>query len=265
VIVLHSGHARCAIDPVLGGRIASLAVAGRELLVPGGADADPMQWGSYPMVPWAGRIREGRFSHAGRDLAMPQNLGDHAIHGVGFTSAWDIVTPADVTGHTATIRLDLGSPWPFGGSSQQHFELSANRVVCDLSVTAGAVAMPAQVGWHPWFVKPASAQLRLAAMYQRDDAGIPTGELVEPPPGPWDDCFVRPLAPLQLRYDDLEVTIDSDCDHWVVYDQPLHATCVEPQSGPPDGFTLNPRVLRPGETLARRMTISWREIGQALA
>ena len=51
--------------------------------------------------------------------------------------------------------------------------------------------------------------------------------------------------------------VSSSCDHWVVYDQPEHATCVEPQSGPPDGFTLCPEVLAPGETLRHTMTIAW--------
>ena len=95
-------------------------------------------------------------------------------------------------------------------------------------------------------------------MYVRDDVGIPTGELVPTPPGPWDDCFVEPTDPIELRFDGLTVTISSDCDHWVVYDQPAHATCVEPQTGPPDGPNLAPVRLESGETLSRSMRIAWR-------
>jgi aldose 1-epimerase len=99
-------------------------------------------------------------------------------------------------------------------------------------------------------------------MYLRDDEGIPTGELVAPPPRPWDDCFVRPLATPELRYPGLTVRVESDCDHWVVYDQPSHATCVEPQSGPPDAVNLGlATVLEPGEFLQRSMTVSWLPAG----
>ena len=54
------------------------------------------------------------------------------------------------------------------------------------------------------------------------------------------------------------MTVTSDCDHWVVYDQPAHATCVEPQSGPPDALNVAPVVVSPGEPLTRTMTITWR-------
>ncbi|HRE03749.1 MAG TPA: hypothetical protein PLV68_20810, partial [Ilumatobacteraceae bacterium] len=151
----------------------------------------------------------------------------------------------------------LGPDWPFGGVATQRITLDADHLRAELAVTAGNIAMPAQVGWHPWFWKPGSADLRFDAMYQRDSDGIPTGELVAPPAGPADDCFVRPLGPLQLHHDEVTITIDSDCDHWVVYSQQRRELCVEPQSGPPDGFTLAPFVLQPGETLRRWMTIGW--------
>ena len=51
--------------------------------------------------------------------------------------------------------------------------------------------------------------------------------------------------------------LTSDCRHWVVYDEPAHATCVEPQSGPPDAFNLEPLVLAPGETLQRWFLMEW--------
>jgi aldose 1-epimerase len=61
---------------------------------------------------------------------------------------------------------------------------------------------------------------------------------------------------------DLEVSIDSACNYWVVYDMPPHATCVEPQTATPDAFNLPAETggmarLEPGEELRRTMTISW--------
>lgn len=243
------------ISPEEGGRIASLRAEGVELLV--GQEQHPMMWGSFPMVPWAGRVRDGRFDFAGTTHQLPRNLAPHAIHGTGYVVPWDVVD-AQVTSGSTTIRTALADPWPFGGFAQQRFDLAEDGLTCTLGVTAGDAPMPAQVGWHPWFVKPMRAALHFDRMYVRDAAGMPTGETIASPDGPWDDCFIRPLGAIELHYVDLVVTVESDCDHWVVYDQPTHATCVEPQSGPPDGFTLAPHVLQPGETLERVMRITWR-------
>ena len=53
------------------------------------------------------------------------------------------------------------------------------------------------------------------------------------------------------------VRVESGCDHWVVFDVPTEATCVEPQSGPPDAFNLTPHVVTPETPLTRSATISW--------
>ena len=282
VIQLHARSAHCSLSPEHGGRVASLAVHGVQLLVqpPDEADddaddtghaddRDPMAWGCYPMAPWAGRIRNGTFTFDGVTNQLPVNLAPHAIHGTVFTRVWHVDS---IDGNAVTLSCELGLHWPFGGSAKQRIELHDDHLSCELSVTAADHDMPAQVGWHSWFVKPQSAQLHFGEMYVRDAHGIPTGEVASPSDQPWDDCFTNPLAPIELRYetpdhDSLLITVDSDCDHWVIYDQPAHATCVEPQSGPPDGFNIaklvkSPRSagsspIRAGQTLRRKMTIHW--------
>ena len=52
---------RCVIDLENGGRLASLIAFDRELLVTKDAKFNIQQWGSYPMVPYAGRVRRGKF------------------------------------------------------------------------------------------------------------------------------------------------------------------------------------------------------------
>jgi aldose 1-epimerase len=255
VIELRAERARCIVSPTDGGRLASLTINDRELLAPKPADGDPMTWGSFPMVPWAGRVRNGAFRFDGNVYQLDLGMPPHAIHGTVYDQPWIV---SDVGDSFVSLSCQIGDHWPFGGATHQRIELGAEGLRCVLSVTADQLPMPAQVGWHPWFRKPQSANLEFGRMYERDDSGIPTGQLSDPAPGPWDDCFIERRAPLELNYEEVTVTIDSDCDHWVIYDQPAEATCVEPQSGPPDGFTIRPDRLEPGQTLQRWMTIGWR-------
>ncbi len=253
MLVLDAGDAVVEVSPALGGRVAALAVAGTDLVVRRSPDADALSWGCFPMVPWAGRIGDARFDFAGYTVELEANFGPHAIHGTAFDTPWDVLDEG-----RDHCELGCALRWELGGRAHQHLQLLPAALVCVLSVVAGDRSMPATIGWHPWFVKPDRDQLLFEAMYERGADHLPTGRLVAPTPRPWDDCLVRPVRPLQLEIGGLTVTVASDADHWVVYDEPDDATCVEPQSGPPDAFRLGAAtVLRPGEMLQRTMTISW--------
>ena len=85
-------------------------------------------------------------------------------------------------------------------------------------------------------------------MYERGGIGLPRRDARATGRRAWDDCFVN-HRPVTLHYDRsaaTAVTVTSDCDHWVVYDQPAHATCVEPQSGPPDALNVAPVLVTAG-------------------
>lgn len=277
-LVLVSGSttagAEVEVDVAAGGRLARIDVAGEPLLVEPGTDPTSTAWGCFPMAPWAGRVRQGRFRFDGVEHRLRTNhvdggyadadggAGDpqrrHAIHGTVFSRPWEVVH-ADATSAELTCELTGALDWPFPGIARQRLRLSAAGLSCELSVEPDGGSMPAEVGWHPWFRKPDRLEFAPTAMYRRDRWGLPTGELVPPEAGPWDDCFVAP-GPVTLHYDRpaaSRVVIRSDCDHWVVFDEPEGATCVEPQSGPPDAFTVRPRPVPPGHPLRRTMSITW--------
>jgi aldose 1-epimerase len=260
VVELEAGDAAAWISPVDGGRVARLTVRDFDVLVTGDSSDDSIRWGSYPMVPWAGRLRHGRFEHhvapdRTTTIQMPLDMPPHAIHGTGYTSRWDAVDQG-----IDHVELTCRLAWPLGGRAHQHLLLTPDALVCVLTVVADHEAMPVTIGWHPWFVKPTTDRLHFDAYYATDDEQIPTGELLPPPERPWDFCFVGAHHPLELGYPTgLRVVVQSDCDHWVIYDEPAHATCVEPQSGPPNALnTGSAQVLAPGEMVQRTMTITWR-------
>ncbi|SOD55014.1 aldose 1-epimerase [Pseudoxanthomonas wuyuanensis] len=256
LIAIASGPLSVDIAASAGGRIAQIRQGGAEwLLGYGEQNAAPIAWGSYPMLPWAGRIRHGRFGFQGNPYQLPLDHGEHAIHGVGYKLPWQVV------GHSPrhaelSLQLPCDARWPFGGSAWQRFEVDGNRLRMELSVTAGAQAMPAVIGWHPWFRKPERIEFAPTQAYPRDRDGIAILPLAPPPPRPWDDCFIN-REPVILHRGGQSVRLTSDCAHWVVYDERDDATCVEPQSGPPDGFNLGPTRLAPGATCAAWFLMEW--------
>ena len=72
MIRLQSDGAVLEIDPVRGGRLASLRIDGRELLVtPPDAENRSIFWGSFPMAPWAGRIDGAALDWEGAHYDLP--------------------------------------------------------------------------------------------------------------------------------------------------------------------------------------------------
>ena len=254
---LEAGDARVRIDPAHGGRLASLLVDGHELLV---AEAEvlgePTLWGCYPMVPWAGRVRDGRFAFRGTTHQLPLDAPPHALHGVAHRAAWEATGPD-------SLRLDMDGRWPFGGTVTQAVTLTPTALRLSMTVTAADKAMPVMAGWHPCFRRrlatgdPAELDLRAAAMWARDGTGIPTGRLVPVPTGPWDDAFDGVEEPRITWPGALALTLRSSCPVWVAYDQDPRLVCVEPQSDAPDAFNREPAVLEPGEQLTVTFQLDW--------
>ena len=245
---IRAGAVEAHLAPDAGGRVAQLTVDATPLLIGRTPDAADTGWGCYPMVPWAGRIRRGRFRFDGVEHQLPINFGEHAIHGVGFTHRWTVEAHTD---DRLTLRLPLPADdtWAFGGTAIQQFAVDPEGLTMSMTVTAGDRAFPVSFGWHPWFRKPAAIAFHPTDMYRRDADHMTVDELIAVPDGPWDDCFVN-AAPVTITIDDVELVLSSNCDRWVVYDEPDHATCIEPQTGPPDAFNIAPHRLDPGQSLS---------------
>lgn len=266
---LESGPAALTVDLAIGGRIASLTIDGREVLVTTGWG--PFAWGSFPMIPFAGRLRDGAFTFRDRAHALPLNDPPNAIHGLLAERPW---SPAPGDGPNA-IACDLAPPWPFRGRAVQSFALADDRLTVEMALEA-AEPQPAVIGWHPWFrrrLEPATGadaggraehggavvEIEPGRMYRRGPDRLPTGALVPPGSHPWDDCVVDLARPPVVRWPGaLAIEISGTASHWVVYEESPDGVCVEPQTGPPDGLTIEPRVVEPGAPLRLAMTWRWR-------
>ena len=256
-MLLTAANASIRIDPARGGRVSAFTIAGLDLVV--SEAPDPLEWGCYPMVPWAGRVREGRFSWKNRSFQLPLRRPPHAIHGTVLDRSWHALPESQ------SLEVSLGDEWPWSATARSEFSMTEGRFDWKLTVSAKERPMPAMLGWHPWFRKHladgshSTLEFDADSMYVRDAAGIPTGARSSPPPGPWDDCFAGLHSPPRISWSNgMVLEVSSTCDHWVIYNQPEHAVCVEPQSGPPDAFNQGTgTAVRPGEPLVHTMTWRW--------
>lgn len=261
MIELFSARAAARVDPQCGGRLTSLVIDGVEILIGGNPwRDDPLDWGLYPMVPFAGRLRHGVLEWRGHRYQLPQRRAPHAIHGTVFDTAW---TVERLTDRTCVMVAPLVEPWPLRGTVEHRLTLDDHRMELELIVHA-SVDMPVQVGWHPWFRKPAGVSFPFRSIHPRDDDGIasPAARPIDrscgdPGPGDADDCFTDLDGTLMINIDGVELRLASSCDHWVVFDRLPHATCVEPQMGPPGVVASNPVVVPAGTSHRATFTIDW--------
>jgi aldose 1-epimerase len=257
-ITLTAGDAEATVLPGNGGRIGGLRVGGTELLRQGD------RYGCFPMVPWCGRIREGRFRDGAVVHQMPLNSPPHAIHGTARDAAWHT---ARVRADEAVITYELTDPWPYPGRVTQVIALTEDALTLTMSVETYESSFPAQIGWHPWFNRTldgadgAGVALSFDPAWQeeRGDDHLPTGNRTDPKPGPWDDCFGMPDGvDVTLTWPGrLELKVTSREEWVVVYDEQDAAVCVEPQTGPPNGLNTLPRLVTPLEPLEATTTWSW--------
>ncbi|MFF2214919.1 aldose epimerase family protein [Streptomyces antibioticus] len=254
-ITLAAGDAEVTVLPGNGGRIGGVRVGGLELLRQG------ERFGCFPMVPWCGRIRDGRFRDGGSVHQMPLNAGPHAIHGTARDGAWKVARRAAAE---TVLTYDLVEPWPYPGRVTQVVALTPDSLTLTMGVEAHDSSFPAQIGWHPWFHRNLGGQdvrvdFEPAWQEERGDDHLPTGNRIAPKPGPWDDCFGMPGGvDVTLTWPgQLELKVTSPEQWAVVYDEQEAAVCVEPQTGPPDGLNTLPRLVTPLEPLEATTTWSW--------
>lgn len=256
---LENQHTRLTFDAERGGRLAQTWYDDTPLLVEFSDEVHPLfGWGSYPMVPWAGRLAAGRFQFRRDVVTMPITFGAHAMHGVGMNHAWEVVASG---ASSLVARLDLkDAGWPFAAWAEQRISLGPEAIHMEISVHSSEREFPAQVGWHPWFLPPEHLDVDFATMFVRDEEGLTTTSTCNPPPPTWDDCFTDTRANPRIVVNGVTVELSSSCKYWVVYNKDPRGVCIEPQSGIPNAFNSFDEsgldIVGPGRVLQHSFTWS---------
>lgn len=279
-LTLTAGADRACVDVAHGGRLAALVAGGADRLLSAEQSPAPERvgWGCFLMVPWPGRLAAAAVPWDGAEHPVPVTWGRHAIHGVGLDAAWQVTERSERHVRLACDLADGG--WPLGGVVEQQVELAPGRLTCTAVVTAGTQAMPAALGWHPWFRRPDAGDLVVEvdadAVLVTDDELLPDGRTL-PVTGALDlrggvalgdrrldHAYVAVREPARVVWPDLELTLDTDLPApcYVVHTPPFGA-CVEPQSAWPNALRLDdPRAagvrwLAPRTALTAACTWRW--------
>lgn len=285
-VALRAGDVRAVLSPGDGGRLASLVVRGRERIVarrPAAPGEPDTLWGCFVMAPWAGRVAHARLEWDGEVHALPRNLGRHSIHGVVYDVPW---TVDDAGPAAASLSVPLAPErWPLGGRVSARYELTETSLELRAALSAGERAMPAALGWHPWFARPPAGDVAVtvdaATVLVTDDELVPTGAraavdaVTDLRRGPalgerrLDHVYADARSPAVVAWPDLvlELRFEPPLETIVVHTPPA-GVCVEPQSAWPNAPALDAagvagtglRRLEPGERVEARVAWAWRPV-----
>jgi aldose 1-epimerase len=302
LLVLAAGELRVVLAPEVGGSIAAFSrrwqdgTRRRELhwlrpaTATGLAWRNPLDMASFPLVPFCNRIRDGRASFEGRQIAMPPNHpgedAPHPLHGLGWLQPWHVETASEAEA-VLTLAVEATPSWPWRFSSRQDFVLHERALEVTIAVRNNdSVAMPLGLGHHPYFPHHAGTRLTSAsqAIWRTDaevmptslDAGEPVAALregVELARLDLDNNFTgwQRSARVEWRADvhgpsrSLTMEAEPPLDYFVLYCPPgLDYFCAEPVSQCTDWLNLlasqgeaavGGARLAPGETLSARFML----------
>jgi aldose 1-epimerase len=227
----------------------------------------------FPLVPFSNRIAHGRFAWGGRDISLAPNFPGsdhpHPLHGFGWLAPWEVVAVG--SRHARLLHRHRGGAWPWPYRAEQELGLSETGLVHTLRVSnLGESAMPAGLGFHPYFPRNARTQYRglHRAEWETSPDGLPVRLEVAAAAQDWwhgspvasrsvDTVYEGREGSLDICWPDraTRLTIEP-CPllaFTVVYVPPdAGFFCVEPVSHPTDAMNRSPatmRLLGPGATL----------------
>jgi len=230
----------------------------------------------FPMLPFASRIRDGRFSFGDIEVTLPPNVAGelHPMHGHAWQVGWQVV---EVGPTTAILEYEHTSDsWPWEYRARQVFTLHDMSLHVTAEITnTGLDVMPYGIGWHPFFpaTPHASVRSQVKGMWALDTEVLP-GTIVEVPKhlrmdsglvlreSGLDHVFTDWSGEARVSWPEENAQMFVRADPSVFSNLTIYAPndddffCVEPISNSVDGFNLlaqgepdhGVRVLQPAQT-----------------
>src|SRR4051794_979967 len=156
-VILRSGPLEVCIVPEVGGSVARFDWLDGDRREPLFRPADQplrevLNAGCFPLVPFANRIRDGRFVCGAKEIRLAPNMaGDPSpLHGQGWLAPWSVVQRDD-----SAVALSFRHPageWPWTYEARQSLRLHAELLEIRLSCrNLSDDPMPCGLGLHPYY------------------------------------------------------------------------------------------------------------------
>jgi aldose 1-epimerase len=168
-----AGDLRVVIDEETGGAIASFSVGGFEVLRPVADFRLEAEHGkaiaAYPLIPYANRVANARFSFGGKAFQLGLNFAGHphSLHGNAWMRVWRVVSADRTQVHLALDHVptgDLAAQWPFAYHAEIIYELDDTGLSVEISVrNDDARPFPAGIGLHPYVARDDGTVLQFDA------------------------------------------------------------------------------------------------------
>lgn len=157
ILSLNAGPLHLELNPSIGGSISAFEWLGegapRTILRKcHGPLRKVLDAANFPLVPYVNRIRGGRFTFRGREVALTPNMaGDPSpLHGQGWLGRW-AVEQADEVSAVLGFRHEAGE-WPWDYDARQEFALDGRGLSIRLTCrNRASEPMPCGLGQHPYF------------------------------------------------------------------------------------------------------------------
>jgi aldose 1-epimerase len=165
-------------------------------------DGKPTRTGVPILFPFPNRIRDGRFSWAGKAYQLPLNdpSGKHAIHGFPCRKPWRVIGQG-ADGQSAWVMGEFAGSqdapearglWPADYRLRVTYRLLASALRIEAEViNPDRVSLPFGLGYHPYFRVPFLpgdaatnywVESSAREMWELEADGVPTGKRMPPPP-----------------------------------------------------------------------------------
>ncbi|NKB97336.1 MAG: hypothetical protein GKR90_02390 [Pseudomonadales bacterium] len=273
LVELKSGVTRVLVDPVMGGSVVCYESERRGQVQPWLQPRGEGCPGTFPLVPFASRIRNGEFQYKGQTVRLvANNIPErHAIHGHGWQSEWTVMRQTKTL-----VELEfeyIARDWPWSYVARQIIQLQDTVLEIWIEVANRHLdAMPVGFGIHPYF--PLTQECRMDTQVSHewllDEELMPKRRIV------CGDRFATGIKPAKERLDNvydgwdgvvriewpetnhcLTMTADSVFGRLVAYSPGQNYFCAEPISNIPDAFNMMSRgeknhgviVIEPGQQL----------------
>ncbi|MDA4113228.1 MAG: aldose 1-epimerase [Thaumarchaeota archaeon] len=253
-----SSEAKVSLD---GAHVARLSLGGEEVLKPSD-DGRQTHGGVAVLIPYAGRIRDGRYTFEGRSFRLPVSPDGHAIHGFAKDAPWMLVSE-NADSVTLGSRL-TGAGYPGVLDARIRYSVRPESFSTECSVTnIGQRSCPFVTGFHPYFLARNWRIVTTGRTYRYTlaDRYFPTGErrpfsFADVGPGTsLDDCFSVAGA-IRLEAEGRTLVITRRRMPYLIVYNGKHAegisVAIEPYSGLEDAYNngIGLTVLRPGESFS---------------